>query len=124
MLSAWQPGRPISDGVRTVVETIMIMLSATDPPRLHAGALPLFAAALIALAALFRVKPFHRLPFALSAFSLSSLAGALVAHVGSYTGRFSIHLIGAMTAVLVCAVSQLWTAALSAVRPRSEPAAA
>jgi len=58
----------------------------------------------------------------LCVFALSSLAGALVAHVGSYTGRFSIHLIGAMTAVLVCALSQAWTAALRIARPKIEPA--
>jgi hypothetical protein len=124
LLSVWQPGMALTAGLRAAAASVAMVLSTTDPPRLHMGALPLFVAPTLAVAALARIRPFDRLPLPLVLFALSSLAGALVARGTAYTGRFSIHVIGAMTAVLACALAQAWTAASKAARPKTERATA
>jgi hypothetical protein len=122
LLSVWRPDMTLVDGVRAAIASVVMVLSTTDPPRMHLGAVPLFVGSFVALAALARIRPFDRTPFPLAVFALSSLAGAVVARGSAYTGRFSIHVIGAMTAVLACALAQAWAAARQAARPRIGPA--
>ena len=71
----------------------MMVLTTTDPPAMHNGALPVIAAALLAVLAAAGVPPLGALPFPAVLFMLSSLAGAIVARGSAYPGRFSIHIL-------------------------------
>jgi hypothetical protein len=95
-----------AEGIAATVGSLMMVLTTVDPPRIHAGAIPILAAAAIAVLAVCGVGVARQLPLGAVLFFLSTLAGALVARGGSYSGRFSIPVIGAAAAVFVCALSQ------------------
>jgi hypothetical protein len=48
-----------------------------------------------------------RLPLSLVGFTLAAFSGALVARGTSYSGRFSIHVVGVTVALVVCAIATL-----------------
>jgi hypothetical protein len=83
----------------------MMVLTMNDPPRFDPYALPLLAAAIIALAGLLGAPGFRMLPLAPILFCLAAIAGSLVARGSAYAGRFSIHMIGVACTVTTCAVA-------------------
>jgi len=118
-LATWQPGMSIADGVSSSLSSLMMVLTTSDPPKYHNGSVPLMAGAALSVAALTGVGALGRLPLAPVLFTLSALVGSLAARGVAYTGRFSIHVVGATVAVLMCAVSLLQSRFL---RPRTDAA--
>lgn len=115
LLSLWRPEMSVTGRASAVVSSVMMVLTTTDPPSYHNGAVPVIAGAVLSAAALSGIGLLGRLPFALVGFCLSCLVGAVVARGTAYTGRFSIHLIGASVAVLTCT---LWLASEARRRVR------
>jgi hypothetical protein len=103
----WQPGTSLGNGLEAMFESLMVVLTTTDPPRIHNGSIPLIAGVVVSVAAVTCVGVLGELPFGLVLFCLASLAGALVVRGSAYSGRFSIHIIGAATTVLVCGISRV-----------------
>ena len=95
----------IQDGLAATFDSLMMVLTTSDPPHVHNGALPLMGGVAVAVLALTAVGWLGRLPLPLVLFCLSSLAGSLVSRGTAYPARFSIHIIGATVALLVCALS-------------------
>jgi hypothetical protein len=91
----------------SVYGSVMMVLTTTDPPRIHNGAVPLIAAAMLSVVAVTGVGPLGALPFTAVLFMLSSLAGSLVSRGTAYPGRFSIHIVGASATVVVCAAAEI-----------------
>jgi hypothetical protein len=102
----WQPGMSFSEGIGAMYDSVMMVLTTTDPPHIHNGSLPLIAGVLISIAALSGIALPGTLPLSLVLFCLSSLVGALLARGTAYPGRFSVHVIPAATAVLMCAAAR------------------
>ena len=103
--SIWQPGVSIGEGLTAVFSSLMMVLTTTDPPRYHNGAVPVIVGAAVSALAVTCVGLLGRLPLGLVGFCLSCLVGAAVARGSAYSGRFSIHIVGASIAVLMCAIS-------------------
>jgi hypothetical protein len=103
----WAHAASMRERVAAVYDSVMMVLTTTDPPVVHNGALPLIAAAVLSAVALTGVGPLGALPFAAVLFMLSSLAGSLVSRGTAYPGRFSIHILGAGATVVVCAAAEI-----------------
>ena len=103
-LSLWQPGTPLRTSIERVGGSLMMVLTMSDPPRPDPHAIPLLLGVGGSALALAGVKGLRELPLALVFFCLAACLGALVARGSAYPGRFSIHLIGAASAVTVCAI--------------------
>lgn len=106
-LAVWKPGMTAGQAALAMLDSVMMVATTVDPPRYHNGALPILAGAGLSVAALSGVGWLGRLPLPLVAFTLATFLSALVARGSAYSGRFSIHVIGATVAVGVCAVAQL-----------------
>ncbi len=87
----------------------MMVLTFNDPPRFAWYAVPLLFGALVAVAAMLRIRMFRDVPLALAAFFLVACSGALAARGVAYAGRFSMHLLGAGVALSVCAIAAIVT---------------
>ena len=104
----WNSNQPVAANLYAVFDSVMMVLTTTDPPRFHLTATPVLAGAAIAALAVVGIGPIGRVPLAPVLFCLSSIAGAVVARGTAYAGRFSIHVIGATVTVLVCALAITW----------------
>ena len=113
-LAVWKPGMPASQAMPAMASSLMMVLTATDPPAFTWHALPLLAAALIAVAALAGAPVLRNAPAPVVMLFLAGCSGALVTRGWAYEGRFSIHLFAAASALCVWAL-----AALVRVIPRS-----
>jgi len=82
-----------------------MVLTFNDPPRFAWYAIPLLFGAVVALAAVLRIRMFREVPLALAAFFLVACSAALAARGVAYAGRFSVHLLGAACALTVCAIA-------------------
>jgi hypothetical protein len=102
----WQPGMSVSQGLAAMYDSVMMVLTTTDPPHIHNGALPVIAGVVLAVVAVTGIALPGSLPLPLVLFCLSSLVGALLARGAAYPGRFSVHVIPAATAVLMCATAR------------------
>lgn len=117
-LAVWKPGMSAAGVVESMVSSLMMVLTASDPPQLAWHSVPLLAAAAIALLALLGAPGVRNAPFALVLFFLAGCSSALVTRGWAYEGRFSIHLFGAAAALCAwggwaaaTAIGQLWYAA-------------
>jgi hypothetical protein len=99
-LAVWKPGMSIAQGVAAMGSSVMMVLTAADPPAFTWHGLPVLVAAVISLAALVGLPGFRRAPLPIVVFFLAGVAGALVTRGWAYEGRFSIHLFGA--AAVLC----------------------
>ena len=106
-LAVWRSGMTFENVARNMIDSVMMVATTTDPPAYHNGALPILAGAALSVAALSGVGVVGRLPFALIAFTLGAFSSAFVARGNAYPGRFSIHVIGATVAVVICALAEL-----------------
>jgi hypothetical protein len=111
----WANTRSVGGWLGAMFDSVMMVLTTTDPPRVHHGSIPLLAAAVISIAAAAGFGPFATLPLSVVLFTLSALAGSLVARGTAYPGRFSIHILGAAATVCVCLVARLATKAASLI---------
>ena len=105
-LSVWKPGMSFGEVIAAMTSSVMMLITASDPPRFVMHALPLMAGAAISLAALARVKYVRDVPLGAAVFFLSGCIGSLVARGFHHEGRFSVHLIGAGCAVTMCAIAR------------------
>jgi hypothetical protein len=83
----------------------MMVATTTDPPRFHNGAIPILAGAALSVMALVGAPFARRLPLALVVFTTAGFGSALLARGNAYSGRFSVHVVGATVAVLTVAIA-------------------
>ena len=106
--AVWQPGMSFRDAASAALSSVMMVATTTDPPRFHTGAVPILAGAALSVMA-FAGAPFvRRLPLALTVFTIAGFASALLARGSAYSGRFSVHVVGATVAVLTAAIASVY----------------
>ena len=105
--SIYQPGMPLTELARRMLDSAWMVLSMNDPPRFVWHAIPLLAAAPLSIAALLYVPVVRNLPLSLVLFFLAGISGALVARGVAYSGRFSTIVIGSATAITISFVAGL-----------------
>jgi hypothetical protein len=76
-----------------VTDSVLLVVTAQDPPRFDYRAVLLVAGITIAVGAFAGIPVLRELPLPLCALCVAGLAGAVVARGSAYTGRFSIHLV-------------------------------
>ncbi len=106
MNSVWQPGLPITASVERMRESLLVMLTLNDPPRVSIYSLPLLVAAAAAVLALIGVKGFRELPLAVVLFFVAGCSSALAVRGVAYSGRYSTHLLGAACAIATLVVAR------------------
>jgi hypothetical protein len=106
-LAVWKPGMPAAAVVESMVGSLMMVLTASDPPRLAWHSAPLLAAAAIATLALAGAPGVRNAPLGLVLFFLAGCSSALVTRGWAYEGRFSIHLFGAAGALCAWGISAI-----------------
>jgi hypothetical protein len=99
--------------VPAMISSLMMGLTASDPPQFAWHALPLLAGAVIAVAAVCAVPGFRDAPLPVVALFLAGCVGAFVTRGWGHEGRFSVHLFGAAGALCGWA---LWSLARALVR--------
>jgi hypothetical protein len=114
--AVWMPGMSWLDGLSSMLSSVMMIATTTDPPRYHNGAIPILAGAALSVIALIGAPFARRLPFVLAAWTISGFASALIVRSDAYSGRFSVHVVGATVAVLTCAIAAVFD---RVKRPRS-----
>jgi hypothetical protein len=113
-LQVWRPGMSVVEGVTAMGSSLMMVLTASDPPRYAHHALPLLVGAAVSLLALVGVARLKLLPLSPVMFFWSGCLSPLFARGFHYEGRFSVHLLGVGSALTVCAVAHLAQRASSA----------
>ena len=98
-LSVWRSGMPLRVAIDSMADSVMMVLTASDPPRLAWHALPLLVAAAIAFLALVGVPGVREAPLPVVLMFVAGCSSALVTRGWAYEGRFSIHLFGAAAAL-------------------------
>jgi hypothetical protein len=111
-LAVWKDGMTAADAVPAMISSVMLVLTASDPPALGWHSMPLVIAAVIAVLALVNAPGFRRAPLPAVALFVAGCSSALVTRGWAYEGRFSIHLFGAAAAL--CG----WAAAVAAAEVR------
>jgi hypothetical protein len=107
MLRIWKAGMPLGEVARQMLDSVLMVATTADPPAYHNGALPIIAGFALSIAALSGAGWLGRLPLPLIGFTLSAFAGALIARGTAYSGRFSVHVVGATVAVVMCAIAAM-----------------
>jgi hypothetical protein len=105
--SVWQESDAGETPLENATNSVLLMITMSDPPRLEPRAIPLVIGILAALLGLAGVGRFKQLPMNAALLSIAGIAGAFVARGSAYPGRFSIHLIPVTVALTICTVS-LW----------------
>lgn len=121
-LAVWKPGLSAMEALPAMTSSLMMVLTASDPPQLAWHALPLLAGAVIAVAAVCAVPGFREAPLPVVALFLAGCLGAFVTRGWGYEGRFSIHLFGAAGALCGWALSASARALVRASRVWYSPA--
>jgi hypothetical protein len=103
--AVWQPGMSVGDAASAAISSVMMVATTTDPPRFHNGAIPILAGAALSVMALVGAPFARRLPLALVVFTTAGFGSALLARGNAYSGRFSVHVVGATVAVLTVAIA-------------------
>jgi hypothetical protein len=111
-LAVWKDGMTAADAVPAMISSVMLVLTASDPPALGWHSMPLVIAAVIAVLAVANAPGFRRAPLPAVALFVAGCSSALVTRGWAYEGRFSIHLFGAAAAL--CG----WAAAVAAAEVR------
>lgn len=112
-LAVWKPGMSVIEAAQAMAGSLMMVVTATDPPQLTWHGLPLMIAGVIAIGALAGVPTLRRAPLPVVALFLSGCAGALVTRGWGYDGRFSLHLFAAASALCVWALAAVSSIVLS-----------
>jgi hypothetical protein len=104
MLALSQQNLSFGELLARMGDSLMMLLTMSDPPVFNYTALPLMLAAIVSVAALAGAPWLRDLPAPAVLFFLSGCVGSLVARGTAYPGRFSLHLIGIASALTVCTV--------------------
>ena len=105
--SVWQESDAGETPLENATNSVLMVITMSDPPQLEPRAIPLVIGILAALLGLAGVGRFKQLPMNVTLLCVAGIAGAFVARGSAYPGRFSIHLIPVTVALTVCTVS-LW----------------
>jgi hypothetical protein len=105
--AVWQPGMSIGAFASAAASSVMMVATTTDPPRFHNGAVPILAGAALAVLAAIGMPLVRRLPLTVVLFTVAGFGSALLARGSAYSGRFSVHIVAAAVAVLICAVADV-----------------
>jgi hypothetical protein len=100
-LAVWKPGMSALDGMTAMAGSVMMILTAADPPAFTWTGLPLLIAAAICIGALAGAPRLREAPAPVAALFLAGCVGALVTRGWGHEGRFSLHLFGAASALCV-----------------------
>ena len=103
--AVWQPGMSFRDAAAAALSSVMMVATTTDPPHFHNGAVPILAGSALSIMALIGAPFARRLPMTLVIFTTAGFASALLARGNAYSGRFSVHVVGATVAVLTVAIA-------------------
>jgi hypothetical protein len=103
-LAVWKPDMPFLDGLAAMLSSLLMVLTASDPPQFAWHALPLLIGAVVASGALLGVPVLRDAPLPCTLFFLAGCSGALFTRGWGHEGRFSIHLFGAASALAVWAI--------------------
>jgi hypothetical protein len=107
-LAVWKPHMSAGEAVPAMISSVMMVVTASDPPALAWHSAPLVLAASIAVLAVLNVPGFRRAPLPVVLLFLAGCAGALVTRGWGHEGRFSIHLFGASAALCGWAADAAW----------------
>lgn len=111
-LAVWKPGMSAMDAATAMVSSVMMVITATDPPNFTWHGLPLMIAGVGAIGAVAGVPVLRNAPAPVVALFLSGCVGALVTRGWGHEGRFSLHLFAAAAALCVWAVAAAARAAV------------
>lgn len=114
----WRSGQSLDQNLSAMLSSLMMVLTFNDPPRFAWYALPLLIGAAVAIAAMAGVRGL-RVPLPLALFFLVACSGAVAARGVAYSGRFSVHLLGAGCALTMCAIASV--ASSRSARHPAEP---
>lgn len=106
-LAVWKPGMSAPAAAQAMVSSVLMILTATDPPAFTWTGLPLLIAAAIAIAALAGVPVLRQAPAPVTALFLAGCVGALVTRGWGHEGRFSLHLFAAASTLCVWAAAAI-----------------
>ena len=112
-LAVWKPGMSALAAAQAMVSSVMMVITATDPPAFTWHGLPLMIAGAIALAALAGVPVLRRAPAPVVALFLAGCVGALVTRGWGHEGRFSLHLFAAAAALCAWAAAAISSSVFS-----------
>ena len=104
-LAVWKPGMTFREAIPAMISSLMMVLTASDPPTLTWHALPLLSAAVICAGGLLNLPGLRMAPLPLVAMFVAECVGAFVTRGWGHEGRFSIHLYGAGSALCVWALA-------------------
>lgn len=110
-LAVWKPGMSVPVAMQAMAGSLMMVLTAQDPPRLAWHAVPLLGAAVVCVAGLLNVPRLREAPLPVVALFVAECVGALLTRGWGHEGRFSIHLYGAASALFVWALASAATSA-------------
>ncbi len=91
--------------LNALASSVMMVLTMNDPPQFDARALPILAGAIASVLAVAGVPRLRNLPLGPVLFCLAGISPSLFARGEAYPGRFSIHLIGVSSAVVMFSVA-------------------
>ena len=106
-LAVWKPGMTLGEAGPAMISSLMMVLTAADPPRLTWHAVPLIAAALITAGGLLNLPRLREAPLPVVALFVAGCAGAMVTRGWGHEGRFSIHLYGSASALVIWGLATL-----------------
>ncbi len=115
-LAVWKPGMALPEAAQAMASSLMMVLTAQDPPRLAWHSAPLLVAAMVCVAGLLNLPKCRDAPLPLVALFVAGCSSALLSRGWAFEGRFSIHLYGAAGAL--CA----WSLAAAFEQLRHQPA--
>jgi hypothetical protein len=104
-LALWPAGVPLRAAMAAMLDSVLMVLTMNDPPRWDVHALPVLCGAAACVAAVLGMAKFRDMPLSIVVFAFGSIAGALVARGSAYPGRFSIHVLPAMSAACGLAIA-------------------
>jgi len=104
----WQSGHTVLQNLNAMLSSLMMVLTINDPPRFAIYALPLLIGAAVAGLSVLGVRGLM-VPLPLALFFAVACSGALAARGVAYSGRFSVHLLGAGCALTMCAIASVAT---------------
>lgn len=105
--SVWQTSAAGETPIENATNSVLMVITMTDPPRIEPRAVPLVLAIAGSVLGLLGIGRFARLPLNVVLLCLAGIAGAFVARGSAYPGRFSIHLLPLAAALTVC-IGALW----------------
>jgi hypothetical protein len=103
----WQPGTTFGALLAKFADSVALVVTMHDPPRLDWKSVPVMAGAVVAPLAIIGVARLRDVPALPALFFLAAISAAFVARGWAYEGRFSVHVIGVTCALAVIGVERV-----------------